>query len=657
MHGGYGYLEKYAYLCINLLTNLLITKMKQKILAMFAFAVLLLGMSACSENSDNPANPNLQEMEQSLVGLWWDEYEYSDVTEAGVSFERVLLAVNVNADHTGCIYLGVFDNTDDNPLAVYGGPEDAGFSWSLLPDGSVQLIDLTTGESMARTRGDKGDNDSYGDGMTDVSSTTLNYSNGNVAVVNGSYSNGLDKADDEKKAEIEKMLSTLSPDRQNFEAQLSKMLAESQQYLNLDPTMKAVKMLTEFIDQLKISALGPQITNIILGMLNNNVLAATPSLDPNDPETAEARWALANSNVAIENATSYFLLSATNALSNSALEFTTGQDEAQYVTTNDGVFTISSKNNTTGAVTKVKMKFSAADDGVSIFLAKLANVPIAVQFPHMIDMELLRSETGNAADEELVMKGQVMLESTDGKKYISLKRGEWRATFFTEAMKDDRFELPACELIHHADHSVEVTANLAINGKNVMGIKAKNPANPYTSEELEQLRELRDIAPLWKGCYTLLKAFNSRTDKIELTLAEDLLFDIDILDAGKCLKAAANVLKYRKQQPSKEVIDPWTDMLNEAATFTVTQKSTGVKADGKFITDVIDGDNMPSVAVRFKGESDFHVIHDRMSPTDYQNYEALLKSFDEPFDAINALLKVIQEKGLELKEQKEANSK
>ncbi len=69
----------------------------------------------------------------------------------------------------------------------------------------------------------------------------------------------------------------------------------------------------------------------------------------------------------------------------------------------------------------------------------------------------------------------------------------------------------------------------------------------------------------------------------------------------------------------------------------------------KFITSVIDGDNLPSIALRFKGESDFHVIHDRMSPTDRQNYEALLKSFDEPFTAVNALLKVIQDKGVELK--------
>jgi hypothetical protein len=81
----------------------------------------------------------------------------------------------------------------------------------------------------------------------------------------------------------------------------------------------------------------------------------------------------------------------------------------------------------------------------------------------------------------------------------------------------------------------------------------------------------------------------------------------------------------------------------------VTQKSTGVKAEGMFITSVIDGDNLPSIALQFKGESYYHVIHDRMNSTDRQNYETLLKSFDEPFTAVNALLKVIQDKGEELK--------
>ena len=612
---------------------------------MFAAAVLLLGMTGCS-SVDNPSSNNVIVQEQDLIGLWWDEFEYAGETEAGMPFSRVLLAVKADADHTGCIYLGVFDSTSDDPLAIYGGPEDAGFKWRLLDDGRVLLSDPITGESYALTRSAEGDS-SFGNDMTDVSNTSISYDNGSVTVTNGSYTGELEKADAGQAADIEKTLSTLSPDRQSFEAQLSKMLADSQQYIKLDPTMRAVNLLTEFIGQLKLEALKPQLANILVGIISKPEFGNNLPLDT--PEAEEARWALANSNVANESAKYFNLLNAAVALSNSALEFTTGKDTANYVATDDGAFTVSCKNATSGALTMVKLRFSGAADGVIIFLIDLYGVPLAIQFPHTIDMELLRSESGNAADAELVMNGKVSLESTDGKKYISLKRSEWKATLSTDAQQADRYEMPACTLIHHADHTVEFDATLGINDKNVMSIKGHNFANPYTDEELEQLRELRDIAPIWKGCYTLLKAFNSRTDKLELTVIDDLLFDINVLDAGQCFKAAGNALKYRRQQPSKETMDPWTDLLNKSVTFNVTQKSTGVKAEGKFITSVIDGDNLPSVALRFKGESDFHVIHDRMNPTDRQNYEALLKSFDEPFTAVNALLKVIQDKGEELK--------
>jgi hypothetical protein len=619
--------------------------MKQKIFAMIAAAVLLLGVTGCT-NEDNPSSKDMSVLEQSLVGLWWDEFEYDGVTEAGVPFNRVLLAVKANADHTGCIYLGVYDDISNDPLAVYGGPEDAGFKWRLLEDGRILLSDPVTGESyaLARTRADGG---SYGDGMTDVSNTSLTYTDGSVTMSNGDYTGTLEKANVEQAADIEETLSTLSPDRQNFEAQLSKMLQESQQYIKLDPTMRAVNLLTEFIDQMKIEALKPQLVNILVDIISKPEFGKMISLDT--PEAEEARWAQANSNIPNDTAKDFIQLNADVVLNNNTLEFTTGKDTADYVAADDGTFTVSCKNATSGAVTKVKMKFSGATDGVIIFLFNLYGIPVAIQFPHTIDMELLRSETGNDADEELVMKGQLSLESTGGQKYISLKCSEWKATLFTEAQKADRYEMPACTLIHHADHTVEFSASLGINGNNVMSIKGHNFTNPYTAEELEQLRELRDIAPIWKGCYTLLKAFNSRTDKIELTVTDDLLFDIDILDVGQCLKAVGNAMKCRKQQPFKETMDPWTDLLNQSVTFNVMQKSTGVKAEGKFITSVIAGNSLPSVALRFEGESDFRVIHDRMSPTDRQNYEALLKSFNEPLTAVNALLKVIQDKGEEFK--------
>ena len=175
---------------------------------MFAVAVFLMGLTGCSKE-DNPSSGDQSVLEQDLVGLWWDEYEYAAVTETGVPFTRVLLAVEANADHTGCIYLGAFDDNSDYPLAVYGGPEDAGFTWRLLADGTVLLSDPVTGETyaMARTRGDSG---SYGKDMTDVASTNVTYTGGdNLTVTNDDYSGTLTKADAVKEADIKEKLQAI----------------------------------------------------------------------------------------------------------------------------------------------------------------------------------------------------------------------------------------------------------------------------------------------------------------------------------------------------------------------------------------------------------------------------------------------------------------
>ena len=177
---------------------------------MIAAAALLLGTTGCS-NEDSPSPIDIEALEQSLIGVWWDEYQYEDVTETGIPFSRVLLAVIANADHTGCIYLGVFNDTSDEPLAIYGGPKDAAFTWHLLADGNIQLGDPVTGETymLARTRAAGGS--SYGDNMTDVSKTSMTYTTGSVTVTNDDYSGTLVKADAVQAAEIEETLSTQSP--------------------------------------------------------------------------------------------------------------------------------------------------------------------------------------------------------------------------------------------------------------------------------------------------------------------------------------------------------------------------------------------------------------------------------------------------------------
>ena len=159
-----------------------------KFLAVLSATTLLLGMTGCKKES----SINVQELEQSLVGVWWDEYEYKDVTEDGVPFNRVLLAVKADADHTGCIYMGVFDGNNDYPLKVYGGPADAGFTWKLLGDGSLELGAHTASKSIA---------------ITDVSGISMTYTGNALTMNNGTYSGTLTKADAEEQADIEDKVS------------------------------------------------------------------------------------------------------------------------------------------------------------------------------------------------------------------------------------------------------------------------------------------------------------------------------------------------------------------------------------------------------------------------------------------------------------------
>lgn len=173
-----------------------------RVLALFAAAALLLTTAGCSGDDDTI---DIVELEKSLVGVWWDEFEYSDVTETGVPFTRALLAVKADADHTGCIYLGLFDDTDDLPLAVYGGPQDAPFTWQLRPDGSLHLSipALAEGRAAAVTRSA----DDYGGQMTDVSSTSMTCTTDQMTLTNGSYTGTLAKADASEEAEILNRLS------------------------------------------------------------------------------------------------------------------------------------------------------------------------------------------------------------------------------------------------------------------------------------------------------------------------------------------------------------------------------------------------------------------------------------------------------------------
>jgi pimeloyl-ACP methyl ester carboxylesterase len=169
--------------------------MKQNFFTFFAAAVLLLGMGACTDKTDSPATSNQQKLEKSLIGLWYEDFEYNDVTEDGKPFNRALIAVEAKADHTGYVALAVFDDEFNEPLEIYGGPKDAPFTWQVTADGQITLTDPNTGTSMkvAATRGDENSNNNGN--FVDIGQINMSCEQGKVAFSNASHEGSLTKAE------------------------------------------------------------------------------------------------------------------------------------------------------------------------------------------------------------------------------------------------------------------------------------------------------------------------------------------------------------------------------------------------------------------------------------------------------------------------------
>ena len=165
--------------------------MKQKFLSIITAAVLLLVMVACTENNDNSVLPSQQEMEKSLVGLWYEEFDCKDMTEDGKPFNRALIAVEAKADHTGYVALAVFDDEFNEPLEIYGGPKDAPFTWQVTAEGQIILTDPNTGATIksAPTRSDVNPGS-----FVDISKINMSCSSDNIKFSNASHQGSLTRA-------------------------------------------------------------------------------------------------------------------------------------------------------------------------------------------------------------------------------------------------------------------------------------------------------------------------------------------------------------------------------------------------------------------------------------------------------------------------------
>ena len=424
-------------------------------------------------------------------------------------------------------------------------------------------------------------------------------------------------------------------ERARFEEQLSTTLDASVKQLNLQNTLHATEVLTHFIEQLDVEALAPQISNIM-----NSVLGSIQPIDFNQlgDQQEEAREALKNTFSNLAEVQQFALVNADKAFNKTRLTFIEGEKEMKYETSVGEGLSIVYKNPTTNEWTDLSLHFSGADDGVIMFLGKIANlIPVAVQFPESINFTI-NNQTGN------VMVGTVKLVSNTDRKYISLRNCEWMFGLGTGAATPDRFEVPMAIMHHYVDGKVDGQVGLSINGTTILGLSISSTGIPYSAEEMEQLKGLREKGSVYAAFYEVLNMFNSRSGDAQLILMEDLMFDMSVKDIALAASALGSAVKLRDSNPSKADIDPLTDQLNQALSFTVEQKSTGITAEGKLVTANLHGITQPALALRFNGESDFKVMYDCMSDADLANYEALLQSFDAPGRQLGKLFNAFDEK-------------
>jgi pimeloyl-ACP methyl ester carboxylesterase len=168
------------------------------------------GMVSCTDKTDNIPSPSQQEMEKDLIGLWYEDFDYKDVTEKGKPFNRAMITMEVKADHTGYVALSVFDDEFNEPLETYGGPTDAPFTWQVTADGHI-ILDAPKTDKTLRSAG----TDSTGNhnNFVDIGQMNLNCNQGTVTFSNASHKGTLTKADSGKSDLIQDWMakSTLPP--------------------------------------------------------------------------------------------------------------------------------------------------------------------------------------------------------------------------------------------------------------------------------------------------------------------------------------------------------------------------------------------------------------------------------------------------------------
>jgi hypothetical protein len=172
----------------------------------------------------------------------------------------------------------------------------------------------------------------------------------------------------------------------------------------------------------------------------------------------------------------------------------------------------------------------------------------------------------------------------------------------------------------------------------------------YTDEEInsDEFKGLREMGPFFAASYEMLKGLKGKSvDNVVISINDNMVIGGKIDNIAKSLIALGNIRKLQGTQPSREAVDKYTQELNSLIHFVVSQKNTGVYAEGKLVTGLRDkqnGDYQPLVALQFDGETEALPMFDRMSEADMANYQKIITSFTPIGKEVSGMIDVAKQK-------------
>ena len=308
-------------------------------------------------------------------------------------------------------------------------------------------------------------------------------------------------------------------------------------------------------------------------------------------------------------------------------------------------FTIVSTNSK-GETKTIALKFNDERDGVRVFVTRIGSNPIAIQLPKSIGV------TMTTAQGEIV-NGTVNLTtvSETQSKFLNFKENGWVADAKLTANVNNRQESVSLNVQHTEERAFNLKAAFEIQGKEMARIEFNDMHDSYTDEEInsDEFKSMREMGPFFSGAYDVLKALKGKSvDNVVITINDNMVIGGKVDDIAKSLIALGNVRKMHGTQPGKEAVDKYTQELNGLVHFVVSQKNTGIYANGKLVTAIKnnqEGEYQPVLALQFEGETEALPMFERMTEADQANYQKMMGSVSPLITEISETLVTARKKG------------